>query len=409
MRLFAITVEALSPLAFPARKPGAQFRASMPYVPGGAIYGALGQRLRPQQPDQLALFRAIRCHNAYPAWEGDGWSRPLPRTAERPRGADAAPPIDTLVERVCWEQLRPPALIFSPGDAHGRAWEADAGFHAPAPPAERDLRRQTRRKVQQRALTRVGISRRRGTAEDGQLYSPLVLSEVTTRRVYRWGDQPAERELAVRSDSPSRFMGSLAAPDDYDPAADLRAIGHIGGRTTTGLGQVRLQASPLPAERGEDVRARVAELTRLFRTRAAIDRALGGAGWQLAESAALFTVDLLSDAILLEQGWRPTMVLTAEMLREAAGLTSRVELLRAFAGYGYTGGWHVTWDAPKPSAVCTLMGGVFVFQAPDGLTADEYERLADLQLDGLGERRPEGYGQARVCDEFHVQAAFGVG
>ena len=56
MKLVPLTIEALGPLAFPERKPGVQFRSSLPYVPGAAIYGALGMLLGPQLADAPKEF-----------------------------------------------------------------------------------------------------------------------------------------------------------------------------------------------------------------------------------------------------------------------------------------------------------------------------------------------------------------
>jgi hypothetical protein len=40
--LLNVQIEALGPLAFAERRPNDQFRASLPYVPGGTIFAALG-------------------------------------------------------------------------------------------------------------------------------------------------------------------------------------------------------------------------------------------------------------------------------------------------------------------------------------------------------------------------------
>lgn len=407
MTLLSIEITARSPLTFPERKPNAQFRCSLGYVPGAAIYGALGLRLGEKWQDEQQefdrkLFHAIRCHNAYPAWPEDRWSRPVPTTAEQPKGADESPSMDTLIDRICWERLQPAALVFSPTDEQGRAWEADRGFYSL--PVPNDIREQIKRSVSQRVLTRVSINRRRGTAEDQLLYSPLALSERNTCYVYTW-DRTGNlaREKPVKRDFASRFLGSAVVPDDYDHAdliSELNAITHLGGRTTSGLGHVQIQAYPQAPETADAVCKRVEALTAAFRDSVALYESLGGTGWKAG--GAIFTVNLLSDAILYDDDGHPTMIITAEMLRKAAGLESKLTLLRSFASYSYTGGWHVQWERHKPSAVSTLMGSVFVFQAEDGLSTEDCQHLADLQINGIGERRAEGYGQVRVCDEFHL-------
>lgn len=425
MNLLHVTITARSPLVFPERKPGVQFASSLRYIPGAAIYGALGTLLGDPEVNRFnpKLFRSIRCHNAYPAWPAYGgcredcWSRPLPLTAEKPKGADDILLADTLVDRVCWEYLQPPGIIFSPTDQDGRAWEGERGFHAPALPDEQNLHRQIKRTISQRVLTRVTINRQRGTADDSRLYSPLALNEVNSRRRYIWEQQASgpDHEKAIAEEFHSYFIGSVVVPTGFDLAADLEAIRCLGGRTTTGTGQVQVQVQPRQTETADRIKERVRQLTDLFHARASVYKRLSQTGamptsdavesWPPQEGV-IFTIDLLAHAILYEQGWRPTMVLTAQMLREAAKLEAEVMLLRSFANYGYAGGWNVCWPGPKPSVVSTMMGSAFVFVAPRGLTETDYQRLADLQLIGIGDRRAEGFGQIRVCDEFHLTSAF---
>lgn len=425
--LVPLTIEALGPLAFPERKPGVQFRSSLPYVPGAAIYGALGMRLGAALDAETfaKLLREIRCHNAYPILEGDAWSRPLPMTAMRPKGgkdpdkeprcpdcdkkkgAVRRPYHDSLYDRVCWEIQQPRALIYAPADARGRPWETigrafytleDAECNPLAPGDEYAAAGVGVRQVSQRVLTRVAINRRRGTAEDGRLYSPLVINEVMEDRC---------KQLV-----PTRFRGSIFVPDgDRQIMAALAEITHVGGRQTTGLGAVAIRTQP-PVAHEDSVAAlkkRIGDMRRRFKECAELYQALGGAAW---EPGAIFTVNLLSDALLFEQGWLPTNELSADMLAEAtrtftltgeivyAGIKAR--LLRTFTTTATVGGWNVVWQRPKPTAVATQMGGLFVFQADGELQNDDYAALARLEHDGVGERRAEGYGQVRICDEFHL-------
>jgi CRISPR-associated protein Csx10 len=395
VKLWHVTITARSPLVFPVRKPGAQFRASLPYVPGAVLYGALGEVLARTRRFDPQLMQTLRCHNAYPGAPGDRWVRPLPLTAASPKGAER--PADTLADRVCWEALRPAALIYAPTGEDGRAWEACSGFYA-SPHAD-DLRQQIARSVTQRVMTRVSINRRRGTAEDQRLYSFLAISEVNTFTRYHWNEQ--DDEASAAESFATLFLGSAVSRNADDLAPLLAQIQHIGGRITTGLGEVAVQAQETTPEDGQVIKRRIAQMTERFRASAArYARLRPTRDWQ--PDGAVFTVNLLSDAILYEDGWRPTTTLTAEMLREASGIQAELRLLRSFAQPEIAGGWNVVWPGPKPTEVSTQRGAVFVFQASHGLTDDDYQRLADLQLDGIGERRAEGYGQVRICDEFHL-------
>lgn len=382
MALLSVQIEASAPLAFPERKPGVQFNASLPYVPGAAIYGALGQHFGPTGFDE-ALFRAVRCHNAYPAHPKDPWVRPLPATAIIPKGAgDQAQPEDSLYARVAWELQRPPALIYAPTDADGRPWEAsEPGFYTLTAQGMVAIR-----SVQQRVLTRVSINRTRGTAQDGRIYSPLVISEVDQKTM-----------------APTSFISQLRVPDDAvgKLGKALAAITHLGARQTTGLGAVRVTSEP--AEEPDDdagaILKRVETMTGRFQDQAALYERLGGAPWAIAQSS-IFTINLLSDAILFEDGWLPTQELSALHLEQLTGVKSR--LLRAFTTTKTVGGWHSLWQRPKTAEAAVLMGGLYVFQTDAPLATADCERLAALQHDGIGERRAEGFGQVRICDAFHL-------
>jgi len=427
MTLLKLRITAKSPLAFPERKAGTQFRRSLGYIPGASIYGALGTELGTQYKHEKdtfkQLFHSLRCHNAYPAWPDDPWSRPLPMTAMAPKATDQPPPPqDMLIERVCYERLQPAALIFSPTDDKGRVWETVTGFYAP--PGSDDVSEQVMRKVDQRVFTRVAINRRRGTAEDQLLYSPLALSEVNTSRVYHWEkDTSSQQEIAtsVKDDFWSLFLGSVTVPDGNSEVIQAVAqITRLGGRSTSGMGLVEVNAEEREPETATEIQQRVEQLTARFTQRIAWYEDFGSnEEWHLTGS--LFTITLLSDAILYEKGWLPTMVLTSEMLQEATRVYAQrlgdsittckagieATLVRSFAAYGVVGGWNVMWNTHKPAEISTQMGSVFLFSTTQPLDADACTLLAMLQQDGIGERRAEGYGQLRVCDEFHMEYAWG--
>lgn len=384
--LLDLTITARSPLAFARSKPGAQFRASLPYIPGGALFGALAGALREANALDETLLRAIRCSNAYPVCPGEAWSRPLPATARRPKGDRTQPPFDILATLVCLEQLELPGLPFD-----GAALESADGFYTLCGKSDAgNSYRQDqvkKREVTQRVLTRVAINRRRGTAEDQRLYSPLVLNEY------------------VKDDSgaalPTTFRGSIELPDSPAVRAALEAVTHLGGRQSSGLGAVAIKATAADQESGAAILERVTALTTRFQAETAALTALSGRGvrsWPIPERS-LFTINLSADAILLNDGWLPTIGID-ERLPAAYGVKAR--LVRAFAAPLEVGGWNVIWQRPKPIVPATAMGGVFLFQAEQPLDAQATAGLARLQAEGVGERRQEGYGQLRICDEFHL-------
>lgn len=370
-RVLHLRFEALSPLTFPTRKPGTQFQASLPYIPGAVVYGALGadDLIRPHL-DQL------RCRNAYPTNGPDAsWVRPLPVTALKPKGSTGTPQ-DSLVGRVCWERQQPTALVYAPTDKTGRAWEASSGFYGYQGGTFRT------HSVEQRIVTRVAINRERGVAEDTRLYSPLVLQEG------------------------SRFVGSIAVPEDLAVLATPPSTLRIGGRQHSGMGRVAIEQIAVSDEQLETTADaatallnRIDQLTQRFQARAALYERLGGAAWEI-KPRSIFTINLLSDALLLEHGWFPSQTLRLEEL----GLRFEATLLRAFTATQVMGGWNVQWQIAKPTALATRMGGLWVFEAERSLTEDDCTALLALQNTGVGERCAEGFGQVRICDEFHTRS-----
>lgn len=372
--LLDVTITAEGPLAFPERRFGEQFRSSLGYIPGGAIYAALGTR-----GFEAQLFRELRCHNAYPVAPGDAWSRPLPMSALRRKGKEDEKPQESLVRRVCWEEQQPAGLIYTPTDEDGRAWEVvKHSFYTIRNGKVETL------SMAQRVLTRVAIDRQRSTAAHGRLYSPLVLNEVQSN-----DEHPRY---------PATFRGTIRLPATAQHLRTaLATIDALGARQTSGLGGVKIRVADAQEADG-GLKQRIETFTKCFREQAKTYRDLGGKEWMV--HGHVFSINLLSDAILREQGWLPTQELSPAALQELTGIQAR--LLRSFTNTAVIGGWHAKWRQPKPTALATSMGSVFVFHAEQGLSEQDFAALARLQQDGIGERRSEGFGQVRICDDFHL-------
>ncbi|GIV96501.1 MAG: CRISPR-associated RAMP protein Csx10 [Herpetosiphonaceae bacterium] len=378
-----IIIEAHSPLTFPERKPGEQFERSLSYIPGAVLWGALGAYL---QETPRARFSS-----ALPIRNGDSWCRVLPSTAMscknnggfRADGYDGV--FDTLIDRACCEVLEPAGITYDPHCPiclkRADIW---SGYYART--TDGTLHR---RNVNYRILTRVAVDRRRGTAAEGQLYSPIVISEVNT---FTSGDASVVET--------TRFLGWAWNLDDTELQA-LQNITAIGARTSSGLGRVRIWGEPdneksSLLQRLQAFNRRFAErwqLIELLKPQRSLDWEPGR--WRV------FSVGLQSPAILYEAGWQPTFTFSSAQLREATGLEA--VLVRAQAGSQIAGGWNIRWNRPKPTALAATAGSVYLFRT----TASEeaiVEALARLEEQGIGQRRAEGYGIVRCCDEFHVQA-----
>ncbi|GGA44804.1 hypothetical protein CYANOKiyG1_63630 [Okeania sp. KiyG1] len=121
---------------------------------------------------------------------------------------------------------------------------------------------------------------------------------------------------------------------------------------------------------------------------------------KLPENRTYFTLDLQSDAILTEN-WQRTTVISPEMLQEFSEVEdSSLELHVAYSSYDYLSGWNSAWGLMKDVELITNKGGVYLFSTTEKETW--IKALEKLEIMGVGERTYEGFGQVRICDEFHL-------
>ena len=214
---YDVVITALSPLAFSESKPGRHLPAKpvlrsrgdsargVSHTVAAGIRAEASMLHRSPQADcafceaLVAEETGARFSNAYPVQDPGETPLVLPASAvacknhgrfpEFPED-DGHPVFDTLIERLCWDRLAPPGLPYVPTcPVCGERVETFRGVYAETAAGPRS------RRVQQRQLTRVAINRRRNVAEEGMLYSPFVVDEVTAL------DRPAkEREAEPRAD-----------------------------------------------------------------------------------------------------------------------------------------------------------------------------------------------------------------
>jgi CRISPR-associated protein Csx10 len=412
--ILTITITAQSPLSFSQRKPGGIFQESLGYVPGTALRGAVALPLLHGQhdmgeghPDDCDFCQrfvnketALLFTNAYPAKQAGEQPRVLPATAVSCkahsgfRGSGQAHGVfDTLLDRYCCEALAPAGLVYAPTcpKCQGRV-ERFSGFYAECN-GQGNSDRRTRR-VSQRLLTRVAINRRRGVAEEGMLYSPWVMNEAV---------EPDGPRTDRRDWLPATFVGRVVGADS-DVRQALEQVTAVGGTVSQGLNQVKVEVGQASLETADDVERRITAFNRELAKVWAGYRSLQGKieegdGQKPGElSGDFFALTLQSDSIFCLPDGRPLMAPPGALL----DLDSPIELVRSEAATFYGGGWNAAWGLPKPVELRVHMGAVYLFHALNGLTTDDYQALARCQVVGIGQRRAEGFGQVRICDEFHL-------
>ncbi len=282
-----------------------------------------------------------------------------------------------------------------------------------------------------RRITRTAISRSRGAAREQQLFTLNVLSELM------------DTDLLEENGAPIREITTLkghvwVAEDSAEAMTEaLGQVERIGAVRSRGLGRV----AGIGVEPVTPVKSR--ENTALFLEQAVVgnffvpeDREMPGAnanhspekdlaerllafnarfqaerdfyarlGIPLPEYSWYFTLDLLSDVILFDDGL-PTLAPTPEMLKLDGDAIPKVRLLRSFVRHGYRSGWSGAHGLPRQTHLAALMGGVYLFGVESGehnAVGRLLERLESLERNGVGLERERGFGHVMICQPFHLE------
>jgi CRISPR-associated protein Csx10 len=112
---------------------------------------------------------------------------------------------------------------------------------------------------------------------------------------------------------------------------------------------------------------------------------------------------LLSDVLIRNSRLRPSTN-PQDLVRELGaklGVALKVEpnCLSSLARSRRTDSWQTRWGLPRPSLVGLSAGSCFLFEVTGEISP---VKLAELELTGIGERTPEGYGQLCFNDPLLI-------
>ncbi len=411
MKQIELQIKALSPLAISRQKPGGSVSEAMDYIPGSAIRGAIASKILQESGhysrdlsqnggDFQSLFlgeTSAIFRNAYPASleivqgkiDIQNNIKVLPATTVSSKNKPGFCLIDenkngvfdTLIDRFCAERY---GCLYDPKcpKDDGRV-EPFSGFYSIF---NDDYHSHS---ISKRLLTRVGINRRRATSEDEILYSIEALNESKEKR-----------------ENPIVYSGAILV-QDYQLANSLQQFieqrrhhFRIGGSTSRGLGKVEITAKQ-PIDVKLNLEARIQKFNQKLRNRWQTWKIFNNAKAELSDEQTYFTVGLQSDAILTEQ-WQRTTVISPEMLKQFAELDNSIclDIQAVYSSYDYLSGWNSAWGLMKDVELITNKGAVYLFSTTE---LDSWLKpLQALEMRGVGDRTCEGFGQIRVCDEFHL-------
>lgn len=407
MKRIQIEIKALSPLAIAKQKPGGSISEVVDYIPGTVIRGAVAAEILNQSGyrfsnltenggDFQSLFLSENpaiFQNAYPAVIGKNRIevqsdiRVVPATALSSKNEsgfktkkDANGVFDTLIDRFCADGYGYPYDPKCPKD-DGRV-DPYTGFYSKLGT------KYYSHSADKRLLTRVGINRRRATAEDEILYSIQVLNE----------SQVQKKKPAIYS---SAILVTDELADSLKEFIDVRSQNfRLGGSASRGLGRVEIKTKE-PIDAKIDVSDRITQFTDALRKRWKEWRQIfGNPLEELPSDRTYFTLDLQSDAILTENWLRTTVISEAMLQQFAAVKDSSLKLEAAYSSYDYKSGWNSAWGLMKDVELITNKGGVYLFSTtqPDIWM----EKLGELEVMGIGDRTCEGFGQVLICNDFHL-------
>lgn len=431
MQQIQIKLTARSPLAIGQRKPGGSVSEALDYIPGTVIRGAIAKEIlkrsdsaptEDESDDFYQLFvseQAAVFQNGYSAiakipssahldtyTEISAPAQVMPATAlsnkTEPgfRLTGKAGVFDSLIDSYCAKSR---GLSYAPTDLQGNAVDSLSGFYSSG------RQGYLFHTVRKRLLTRVGINRRRATAEDEILYSVEVIDDSQGKQA------SGKQALGKQEPQPSVFYSSIWVNSSSNGGKELAdrleaflrqhcATLGLGGSVSRGLGRVKLEIIKPSGQ--SSIANRIKAFNHTLKARWQLWNALTESE-NVPDKRLFIALTFQSDAILQEQ-WRRTTVLSAEMLLHHPLFRDLqledICLEDAHSSHDYRSGWNAAWGLPKDVELVTNMGSVMLFSLPkpsEEKQAAIYEALAALEKVGIGERCSEGYGQIRVCDELH--------
>lgn len=376
----------------------------------------------PLHPDGTAA-RSPRFYDCYPAVAGSRYVQPLPLTARTCKHFSGFRREDSLEEHHgVWDtliaQAAAQAALSAPEIPYVYTFHCPI-CQEPAEPVETDWYGRyedsfyTAQPINRR-FSRTAINRRRRTAQNGQLFTLTVMGE----QMHTGLAEPAAKTAATRLEG---LIETGDAPVDELRQA-LEQVGWLGSGSSRGLGQVdevRVEPYTFPEANGDDLAAFQTAVsrgqfqtdadhpphlfTRLFLFNEAVQaernfyRALGV---DVLPAAWYFTLDLMGD-LFMRIGGLPALQLPADSLQLAGA-----ELVFTASAPVDRGGWSNAWGLPRPRQLGLAAGSVFMYAVQEkdtAVTASLVQRLAELEMTGIGLEQERGAGRVMVCAPFHQE------
>lgn len=369
---YVVWLEPIEPLLLGVEQTVGNYRVSGEVISGRTLRGAVAAVLRRHAPELFdTLFvepeagQQVRFGPFFPAASADNIGPP-PATAVSCKyypGVNEHGVFDTLIHQYAFEVVTRadrhvlPRSVYTPRcPVCGEAAEPYQKFEV---------------EPERISTTHVAINRARRVAEDAQLYTREGVGSGTYYAGYIY--LPEERVSA--------FNEALAWVE-----AGLR----VGANRSRGMGLIRVAGvEEAPGEQSA-LAQRVQHFNR--RLHEVLQSYSNETGQEYEESYAAaanryFTLDLQSSAVLLDDGL-PVAVPTLDM---------PASVQRQWTEWSSVGGWHSAARLPRRTQ--PAIRGTYLYCWDD---EPNYEKLLELEYDGVGDMREQGFGQLSICNPVHL-------
>ncbi|MCA9742056.1 hypothetical protein KC734_10980 [candidate division KSB1 bacterium] len=387
-----VTLLAESPVAILQSRASEQFARTLDFLPGSTVRGAFAEIFMNKKGSDDPVFQQIFVDQnilfsdflpAYRAAQPDL----LPATAAACKrhglkhiGSLRDRLIDMMLESGTAKTEDPPTC----DDCSSRLDSIGGRYiSASEPPVGEQPNRQLR--------MHVGISRHRGTSQQGQLFSYQMLTDKQVER------KPSNGDKTITEREPLRFVGQLEATGDtadqllseLEKVVTDREHLSVGKARTRGLGELVIESrNPITAasdfaERWDKFNEKIAH--------------------PASKETRYFSITLQSHLILRDALGLPVLdQINGAHLGFPDDLKS-IKCVAANLNRVTVSGWNAAQGLPKSDTVALARGSVLGFKVDSAEEKQAMAYLQQLESDGLGERRAEGFGRISVCNPFHSQ------
>ncbi len=238
-----------------------------------------------------------------------------------------------------------------------------------------------------RLQTHTGINRKSGTVHEGILYNRQVFDD----GMRFWGT------VKINDDGDDRLVTQF---EDFLKDVGDTGLVRIGTGRTRGLGNVFLSTQPITGISN----GLSAFKERLVVFNEALRKEAEKKDLQNDLKPFYFALTLHSPLILCDDLLRYRSTIDKALLETLTRKSSKkFHYVYQNTSIRRVTGWNQLWGTPRTNEYAIETGSVFLFAYLDNLDNALVEALFDLEEQGIGRRRAEGFGRVCVSDPFHLE------